>query len=89
MRVSEALILYADWSVLAIRLVAVAGSGCETVEITLLCLPFAVKRGQSILQAMGAKPVRESVSLRIPCPPCVVASYALVLHSPILAAFCF
>ena len=78
------LICYADLPVLAIRLVAVARCGCETIEMALLRLSFSVKRGQSVLEALGAKAVRESVTFRISVPPCVVASNALVLHRPLL-----
>jgi hypothetical protein len=80
----EGLILHADMPVLAGWLVAVARRPGEAVEIALLGLPFAIKRGQGLLQASGAQPVRVSVKLRTSVPPCVIASYALIHHRPIL-----
>ena len=70
--------------ILTARLVAVA-RGSETVNATLLNLPFAIDGGQGILEASSAKTVRVAVNMRVSASPCFIASYALVHHKPFLS----
>jgi hypothetical protein len=77
-------ILYADWPILAVGLVTVAGGPGKTVKIPLTGLPFAIERSQRLLQAHGAKPMRIPLHFRLATAPCFTASYALVHHKPFL-----
>jgi hypothetical protein len=88
MRIEKESGAHADLTILAGRLVAVAGGFGETVEVALLGLPFAIERSQSFPEAFCAEPVRVPINVRVPASPCSVASYALIHHKPFLVLSC-